>query len=200
LSAGHWNAEQLVELRGLLDQPIPLSEKWENSLATEAHFAANLDATIPGAGILLSPRDRLTFLKEYQTIRALSDAPLGQLSQRAQQWEAVVLASGERDLRRTSVVQMAHANLTPAVTQYAAALERIEYMRRLTLTAVALQQFKLAKGEWPVRLAELEEVGLSADVWSIPNVGSFELEQKDDAVVVRANFPNLFAPLEIKLW
>jgi len=202
LSAGLWNAQQLVELRGLLEQPIPIAEKWTKSLETEAHFATSLDALLPGMGILLSPRDRLTFFKEYRSIRTLGDAPMEQLSQRAGQWEAGILASEDVGRQRNTAVQMAHANVTPAVRQYAVALKLIEYRRRLTLTAVALQQFKLAKGNWPVRLAELEEVGLSADVWSIPSVGSFELEQKDGKVIVAANFAN-YTPEQLKpieLW
>ncbi len=202
LSAGLWNAEQLEELRGLLEQPLPIAEKWTKSFETEAHFATSLNAVLPGADILLSPRDRLTYLKQCQSIRALGDAPLGQLSQRAKQWEAGIRSAMDAHRDWNSAVQMAHLTLTPAVTQYAVALELIEYRRRLTLTAVALQQFKLAKGKWPVRLEELEEVGLSAEVWSIPSVGSFELEQTDGKVIVAANFAN-YVPDRLKpieLW
>lgn len=202
LSAGLWNAEQLMEQRGLLEQPLPIAEKWTKSLQTEAHFATRLDAVLPGTGILLSPRDRLTFFKETQSIQTLGDAPLGQLSQRAGQWETDILAREDIGRQRNTAVQMAHANVTPAVKQYAVALELIEYRRRLTLTAVALQQFKLAKGNWPVRLEELEEVGLSGEVWSIPSVGSFELEQTDGKVIVAANFAN-YMPEQLKpieLW
>jgi hypothetical protein len=63
-------------------------------------------------------------------------------------------------------------------------MENDENDRRLTLTTIALRQFKQTEGHWPNRLAELERFGLTSEDYTTVNGGILGYEVTDDVAYV----------------
>ena len=83
------------------------------------------------------------------------------------------------------------AMLAPATAQCLEAEVRSEEVRRWTLTAVAIQQFKQQNDEWPKALAELESIGLNFNDYSDAEKNVFGYEIDGDKVFLWKQSPDL---------
>lgn len=170
LYANVWSAEQLEKLTAQVSQPLPLAQSWNASVETEKALSlAYVSGSRPPQEVefLLSAESKLDLMRRYDEIQALSGAPLGDLTRRADELE------GDWKSRQTNVGADALGSmLLPAVAAYANAFERLERTRRMVLTSLAIKRFQLAKDRWPEHLQELTQVGLSPEDWTLPGIGS----------------------------
>ena len=168
-----WDADQLSELLGQVEEPTFSNERWVRTMSFERGL---LLGSMTGDGSLLgnSGEDEiLQRLFSVPTVRA-------EYLRFAREWEqmgadglANVLA-----LSQDSVADAVARNsfldvITPALHSYAKSYERLEKQRRLTRTALGMRQFYLQNQAWPERLSELESVGLDTDDYTMQSGNRF---------------------------
>ena len=166
-----WNAEQLRTLMRQIDQPIAVRESFQLSVRGDKGVMTLLldsdRAVFAGMRLLKSPNAKLKLLDRYDQALALADQPGKRLSQ--------LLETMEHDRPRSSE-SFLEACLFPALSSYAALFENAELARQQTLVALAIKLFTIEHNRLPMTLAELSQVGLSEQDWTIDGVGSLGYE------------------------
>ena len=124
--------------------------------------------------IFTGPSEVKTLLEVYQRMIEL---PTGS---DVSQWRkrAATLEEWMRTQSSNSLAGM----LAPATASVLEAEIRSEEVRRWTLTAIAIQQFKQQNGQWPKELTALESVGLNYEDFSDTTNTVFGYEIDGDKV------------------
>ncbi len=196
LAADIWNAQQLAELNALVADPLPIAEKWSAAWASEENFlcSRNMEQEL---GPAISASDKLQMLRLYRELSSMGSLPPGAFSQRMEEWDQ----AQARRLASQGVLQSSLQRLLmPAVAQMAVAFERLEFQRRLVLTAVAVKRYRLEQDAWPGQLENLSQVGLRPDDWTVPGRGKFGYEFDSDFAIVydySAHQPNVTQPMKM---
>lgn len=192
LEQDFWNGSKLEEIRKVLGEQRYSPEKWnvlfsgERAMIFETVLRGNFNelAASPEQSFLrwipILPSGRLKFFKCYDNLKALGQQKLSQLVLVSTTLENQIF----RDTSYTDGSTILAGLLFPAITAYSAAVEREENDRRMTLTTIALRQFKLAEGRFPNRLSELEKFGLSSEDYSTVNGGMLGYELTDNVAHV----------------
>lgn len=191
-----WDKTQLEELRDILGPPRYSPEKWK--FLFDGEYGMCFDAILRGdvseliyneadrsiiGWLPIMPSGKMQLVQYYNNIKDLRDQTLSQLKESASALEEKMLSeSGSFDLSGSAIWKRL---LAPGInTHYCHHMENDENDRRLTLTTIALRQFKQTEGRWPNRLAELERFGLGAEVYTTVNGGILGYEVTDDVAYV----------------
>lgn len=185
LTHSQWSAADLSSLRDSLAMKEEISARWQELMIHERAFGltssnesaenlAQMTNAKPQLKIFTGPSEVKTLLEAYQRIIEL---PTGS---DVSQWRkrAAALEEWLQTLSANSLAGM----LAPATAQVLEAEIRSEEVRRWTLTAIAIQQFKLEKGQWPEALTALESVGLNYEDFSDTTNTVFGYEIEGDKV------------------
>ena len=188
-----WSAAELEVLRASLSSKEKVSARWRDNMLCERAFGLSIANEPPGKlnqtigqqspfRIFTGPSEVRTLMEAYQKIIDLSDGQdLSQWRMRAAELDEWMMA-----LPSNSLAGM----IVPAAAQCLEAEIRAEDVRRWTLTAVAIQQFKQQNEQWPQDLAELESVGLSAEDYSTMDKNVFGYQIEGDKVFLWKQNPN----------
>ena len=168
-----WSAAELEILRDSLASKEEMSARWQDVMLGERSFGLSAIGEPPKtiaqltthdgkfAGhfkLYTGPSEVKTLIQGYQR---LIELPVGS---DVSKWRkrAVAVQDWAQTLPSNSLVGL----LLPAAEQCLDAEIRSEDMRRWTLTAVAIQQFKQQNERWPKDLSELEAIGLNFEDYS----------------------------------
>jgi hypothetical protein len=184
----NWPAESLIELREILSQSRYSSTKWKALFNCERAMLADDLATgnlskitgkMEASVVPLLQTGQLRIFEAYEDLINVGNADLAALKSTSKlAIEKVFRHDATFDVDGSSLLI---GTMLPNVEAMARAMENEESNRRLTLTAVALRQFKHQQGRWPSRLSELEKVGLTPADFSTVNRGAFGYEVTDGA-------------------
>ena len=190
LTHSQWSAADLSNLRDSMAMQGEISARWQELMIHERAFglayanepaeklAQMTDAGLRFAGLRLKlstgPSEVKTLLEAYQRMIEL---PTGS---DVSQWRkrSAALEEWFQTLPANSLAGM----LAPATAHVLEAEIRSEEIRRWTLTAIAIQQFKLENGQWPEELTALELVGLNYEDYSDTTNTVFGYEIEGDKV------------------
>lgn len=182
-----WSAAELEILRDSLASKEEISARWQELMLHERAFGLSIVGEPPEKlakaigqkqerrfKLFTGPSEVKTLMEAYQKIIEL---PTGS---DVKNWRkrAVALEDWLQTLPSNSLAGM----LVPATAQVLEAEIRSEEVRRWTLAAVAIRQFKQQNGQWPKELAELESVGLSYQDYSDTGKDVFGYEIEGDKV------------------
>ena len=181
-----WSPENLIELREIVSQVRFTSAKWKSLMANErALFGDDIASgdlsrivgTNEASLVPLLQTGRLRIFDAYDMLINVGNTELVALKSASKN-------ATDRIVKRDATFDVDGAGvwiglMFPAVEQMARAVENEESDRRLTLTAVALRQFKHQEGHWPTRLNELEKVRLTPTDYSTVNRGTLGYEVTD---------------------
>ena len=180
-----WSASELEILRDSLASKEDISAKWQDIMVNERAFGLSAVgeplwklAGLTGQQgptrfkLFTGPSEVKTLMDAYQRI---IEIPIGS---DISSWRkrAATLKGWVNTLPSNSLAGM----LVPATTGVLEAEIRSEEVRRWTLTAVAIQQFKQKTEQWPKDLVELESVGLSYQDYSDTEKSVFGYEIEGD--------------------
>ena len=180
-----WSAADLEVLRDSLSLKEKVSARWRDNMLCERAFGLSIVNESPRKlteflgrqgqfRVFTGPSEVRALIKAYQKLVDLSDGQdLSQWRKRAAGLEEWVTA-----LPSNSLAGM----ILPAGTQCLEAEIRAEDVRRWTLTAVAIQQFKQQNEQWPQELSDLESVGLNYEDYSTMDNRVFGYEIEGDKV------------------
>lgn len=182
-----WPAEKLIALREIVGDVRFTPTKWKAWFANERAMNGDVIASgdlsrITGTNeaslVPLFQTGRLRIFDAYDSLINVGDSPLTSLKSRSE-------SATKNLVKRDATFDIDGGNIWiglmfPAADSMARAVENVENNRRLTVTAIALRQFKLQEGRWPNHLRELEKVGLTADDISTLNHGGLGYEVEGD--------------------
>ena len=174
LTDSQWSAAELESLRDSLAFKEEISARWHDFMQCERAFglsSANMspeklaqltrqEGILPERRlkIFTGPSEVKTLIEVYQRIDDLIvGSDVNNWRKRVTAYEYWVQTEPSNSLAGI---------LAPAVGTVLEAEIRIEEVRRWTLTAVALRQFKQRNEQWPKKLLELESVGLNYEDYS----------------------------------
>ncbi len=187
LAADLWSADQLQLLQEQLGPARDVPPRWRRVIAGERALilASVSDREFWQAEVGLSPlwsmpSLRAAMLRNYQEMENVAAGGLVGLVQRAGELERHRANKAGRRQSFLSFIDHS-ASYLPAIGAFAEATESEENSRRFSRTAVAIKAFQLRSGRWPHQLAELQQVGLSADDWNTVSGGRFGYESGEAA-------------------
>jgi hypothetical protein len=188
LEVDEWSNKELEELRSLSGQPHFSPEKWsrlfsgERGMMAEIIVSGSVQELLASHGsappMPLLQSGRLKLLESYGPVQKLGHSNLESLYQSTMRFQTGMFG---RDATWDSDVSMFYlGSLFGSAPQVAKALQNTEDDRRLTLTAIALRQFKKSEGRWPSKLNELEKVGLTSSEYNTLTAGElgYSVEEK----------------------
>ncbi len=191
LLTDNWPPENLNQLRELVREVHYSPARWKTLLTNErAMFSddvalgdlARITDSAEASLVPLLETGRLRIFEAYDELIAAGNVDLALLRSASKQ-------AVERIVKRDASFDVDGGNIwiglmLPAAEQMATAMENLESNRRLTLTAIALRQFKHQEGHWPANLRELEKVGLTNLDTTTVNRGAFGYEIADGIAYV----------------
>jgi hypothetical protein len=153
LSTELWTSEDLAEIGRLVGGPKDMAQHWQRILDNEQAFASD---TSPGVALLHDPTGKkwmgfalslpsvqLRYLDDMERIKSVGQNDLMGLLRAAEQ------------LERDWNFGVAASLFAPSVGAVARAYVNSEESRRLVKTGLALKQFRLSHGKFPVSLEQL---------------------------------------------
>ncbi len=170
-----WDAEQLDALfRQVGPQPADLTEQLHNVIVGERAFMLiTIDQSKvldwdtsdgPPIGIMKLPSSRARLLEASREYQKLASGSFPKALQDITDFELKL--NSEMDRASFSPGNIAANLLMPEYGSMITAMERMEDIRRMTRTAIAIKQFQRKFGRWPAELKDLEQIGLSTDDWT----------------------------------
>ena len=191
LLTANWPPEKLNELREIIGPVRFTTAKWKKLFTNEramfgddvaAGDLARITGTKEASLAPLFKTGRLRIFEAYDELINVGNADLAALKSTSKlTLDRVIFRDATFDVDASTLWI---GLMFPAAEQMARAMENEESHRRLTLTAVALRQFKHQAGRWPSRLRELAEVGLTPVDYSTVNRGEFGYETTDGVAYV----------------
>lgn len=191
-----WNDEQLLELTSQVSVMQDVSKRWRDVISGERALSFGELVTNGGKRIaddgqrgmamvfsIPSVRERLLFA--YSKMASVGDQGIDSLAMNAAELNDEFFGVQRRGF---AVDDIGLHLLFPAIEAYAAAVIRNEDSRRLTLTAIAIKRYQLAKGAFPERLAQLKEVGLKPADWTTVGGDVFGYDKNEVAYLWSYSF------------
>lgn len=186
-----WSTDKLPELRQIVGHTRYSSNKWKTLFTCErAMFGDDVNSgdltrvadNAEASFIPLLSSGRLRIFAAYDDVISIGNEDLAALKSASRNVVA-------RQANRIATWDVDGASfwlkmLFPSIEAMARALENEESNRRLTLTAIALRQFKHQEGKWPSRLSDLAKVGLTPADCRTVNRGDFGYEVSEDVAYV----------------
>lgn len=152
LKSSMWTVEDMRELAKMFDKPIDLKSRWSKVSSTELAAALALiqrELNEPSGLRIESsvfvwaaklPSSQLRLLQDFQAYQSVGNASPDNILFEANKIDQ----QGVRGMLSGAVI--------PSTTQIARVYINMEEARRMLVTAIALKQFKLTHGEFPLNL------------------------------------------------
>ncbi|MFO0940597.1 MAG: hypothetical protein U0930_07500 [Pirellulales bacterium] len=163
LKSPMWTIEDLNELKSMFDKPIDLNSRWNKLIATERAAALPSLTDIENTASMLAavrgnnndfgssifvwaaklPSSQLRLLKDFDEFKVVGKSSLENILHESSKIDQ----QGSRGILSSLV--------SPSVTALARVYINMEESRRMLLAAIALKQYKLSHGAFPMNLEEL---------------------------------------------
>lgn len=195
LQSDFWTVEQLKTFATTTAIPMDVSRSWRNMMAGERallhrYFIERLDPSLSedskGMVQRWSSLAELRLMNHFENIASAGDHGFDQLERRCKAVQREF--EDDRGLDWTSLLLR---SAIPHYTGFVNTLRQKEDDRRWTSTAIGLRQFKQQNGRFPVRLVELESVGLKPSDWTTISSGEFGYSRLNGAAILWTYDPNL---------